>query len=200
MELGEPLKLSNGASRSDLADLLARIEAATNAVMLVHNDQQTLQNTRDRLRIPAHELAKQARISLKGQAGNTDAIGALPRLPSATTNPATYLPVLEDIAQVWERINRLPAASVPAATLPLTIPLTENGEIVQKSLADFRAAIAALRATVDALAANAQTDKQQRAIRDELHQSARALLGLYPAAVKSRLPAGHALLKNLPKR
>jgi hypothetical protein len=193
------LVLTNGATRDSLVDLLTQIEDATTAVLTSLNQQETLQSTRERLRKPVHSMAKQARLSLKGLAGNTDAIGALPSLPSATTNPTKYVPAVRDLADTWGRVNALPQASVPAATLPLTIPQEESGAIVQKTHAQFVAAIDALAASVDSVAENAQGLKELRGQRDTLHTQARAILKLYSPAVKGKLPAGHALLKNLPK-
>ena len=193
------LVLTNGMTRDGLADLLTSIEAATATVLTSLNDQQTLQSTRERLHKPVHAMAKQARTSLKGLAGNTDAIGALPSIPSVTTNPAKYLPVVRDLADTWARVNALPQASVPAATLPLTIPMDDAGAIVQKTHGQFVAALDALTVAVDQVASNAQNLKERRGQRDALHATARAALKLYSPAVKGKLPAGHALLKNLPK-
>ncbi len=193
------LVLTNRMTRDGLVDLLERIEAATATVLTSLNDQQTLQSTRERLRKPVHAMAKQARTSLKGLAGNTDAIGALPDIPSATTNPAKYLPAVRDLAETWARVNALPQAAVPAATLPLTIPMDQAGAIVQKTHGEFVAALGALTAAVDEVASNAQALKELRGQRDALHATARAALKLYSPTVKGKLPAGHALLKNLPK-
>jgi hypothetical protein len=193
------LILTNGMTRDGLVDLLKRIEAATIAVLTSLNEQQTLQSTRERLRKPVHAMAKQARMSLKGLAGNTDAIGALPILPSITTAPEKYLPILQDLAETWARVNALPPATVPATTLPLTIPMDSDGAIVQRTHAEFVAAVQALAATVDAVASNAQTLKELRGQRDSLHATVRATLKLYAPTVKGKLPAGHALVLSLPK-
>lgn len=193
------LVLTNGMTRDGLADLLASIQTATATVLTSLNDQQTLQSTRERLQKPVHAMAKQARTSLKGLAGNTDAIGALPDIPAITTNPAKYLPVVRDLADTWARVNALPQALVPAATLPLTIPMDDAGAIVQKTHGQFVAALDALTVAVDQVASNAQSLKELRGQRDALHATARAALKLYSPAVKGKLPAGHTLLKNLPK-
>ena len=193
------LVLPDGTTRDGLVDLLARIQAETTAVLTTENEQQTLQSTRERLRAPLHIMAQQARKTLKGLAGNTDAIGALPVLPSATTNPAKYLPVVRDIADIWARVNALPPAAVPAATLPLTIPLDNAGEILDKTLTEFTTAVEAYSDAVDSVASKGQESKEHRGQRDTLHTLARELLKLYAPTVRGKLPAGHALLKNLPK-
>jgi hypothetical protein len=197
--LGSPMTLTDGSNRDRLANTLTSIEASDTTLLTLTNNQQTLQNTRERLRAPLHAMAKQARISLNGLAGNTDAIGSLPKLLTATSDPAKYLPVVRDIADTWARVNALPQAAVPAATLPLTIPIGDNETIVQKTRTEFVTAIDALATAVDDLAGNAMQAREQRARRDELHQMAREILKRYSPTVKAKLPAGHALVKNLPK-
>ncbi len=109
-----------------------------------------------------------------------------------------FVAALEDIADVWGRVNALPQASVPAARLPLKIPLTENNALVSLTLEQFNARLAALRTAAQALTQAEDAVTVGIGTRDGLHDQAAAVVKDYGIVARSVLPEGHPLLKTIP--
>ena len=142
--------------------------------------------------------AQQARKSLRGQAGNVPEVQGLPSLPVISTAPATLLTIYTDIASVWEQVNGLPAASVPAVTLPLRIPLTQDNALLQLDLAEFRARTEAFRSATESVRDKEATVAVHLGERNALHKQATETVKRYAALVRGLLPDGHPLLATIP--
>ena len=121
----------------------------------------------------------------------------LPTVPPVTSAPALFVAALEDIADVWGRVNALPQASVPAAHLPLKIPLTESNSLVSLTLEQFNARLAALRTAAQALTQAEDSVTVGIGTRDGLHDQAAAVVKDYGIVARSVLPEGHPLLKTI---
>ncbi|MBB6053358.1 hypothetical protein [Armatimonas rosea] len=196
--LGERVLLPDGATHDVAIDLAMSIQDAETAVTVERNALSAAQGTRDATRRAAHTVAQQARLSLKGLAKNAPDLYGLPTLLAITSAPAVLLENYTDIASVWERVNALPQARVPAAKLPLRIPLEENNGIVHITLEQFRARIDALRAAADTLATAESTVTEGIVERKRLHEQAGTVVKDYAGVARGLLPAGHALLKTIP--
>ncbi|WP_309708312.1 hypothetical protein [Armatimonas sp.] len=196
--LGEALTLPDSTTRDGATDLATNIQDAETALIATRNALSTAQGVRDSTRKAAHTAGKQARKSLRGLAKNTPEVLGLPELPSVTTAPATLLALYDDIANIWERVNGLPQASVPAAKLPLRIPLMEDNALVQLTQAEFVARIEALRSAAQTLAELELSVSTGIGTRDGLHKQAATITKDYGAAVRGLLPTGHPLLKTIP--
>lgn len=196
--IGEELVVPEETTHDDAGDTAGLIEDAEAELIDARNALSRAQGERNRTRSAAHEAAKQARKSLRGLAKNVPDVLGLPNLPGVTTAPASLLALYTDIANVWKRVNALPQASVPAAKLPLTIPLTENKILVQLTQAQFVARIAALTTATENLAAAEAAVSTVISQRDRYYGYARELVKDYAGAVRGLLPSDHALLKTIP--
>ena len=196
--LGEAVTLPDGTTRDGATDLATSIKDTESGLIATRNDLSTAQGERDSTRIAVHTAAKQARISLRGLAKNVPEVNGLPKLPTLTTAPATLLALYDDIANIWERVNGLPQASVPAAKLPLRIPLMEDNALVHVTHPEFVTRVEALRTAVQTLAELELNVSTGIGTRDRLHKQAATITKDYGAAVRGLLPTGHPLLKIIP--
>jgi hypothetical protein len=196
--LGEAITLPDGTTHDGAIDLATNIKDIEKQVV---DDRVLLakaQGVRNNTRNAVHTAAKQARKSLRGLAKNVPDVLGLANLPALTSAPAVLLEIYENIASVWEMVNGLPQASVPAAKLPLRLPLTENSALVQLTLAQFQERTEALRAAAESLAGAEATVRASLGTRNDLHDQAEAIVKDYGAAVRGLLPDGHPLLDTIP--
>lgn len=196
--IGETLVLPDGTTHDGAIDLATSIKDAETALTDQRNALSKAQGERTSTRTVAQNAAKQARKSLRGLAKNVPDVLGLPDLPAATSAPATLLAVYTDIANVWERVNALPQASVPAAKLPLRIPLLEGNATVHLTQAEFVARVEALASAAESLASAESAVSVGLATRDDLHKQASTVVKDYAGVVRGVLPDGHPLLKTIP--
>jgi hypothetical protein len=196
----DSVTLPDGTTRDRAQDLATSIQDAEAALMTARNTLSVAQGARNQARIALYPAAKQARKSLRGLAKNVPEVLGLPTVPPVTSAPAVFVAALEDIADVWGRVNALPQASVPAAHLPLRIPLTENNTLVSLTLEQLNARLVALRSAAQALTQAADSVTVSIGIRDGLHEQAAAVVKDYGVVARSVLPESHPLLKTIPKR
>lgn len=195
---GAGVALPDGTTRDGGQDLASGIKDAETVLMEGRNALAKAQGERNLARTVAYTAAKQARKSLRGVAKNAPEVRGLPNVPPVTSAPAVLIAALEDIADVWERINALPPAQVPAAHLPLRIPLTEHNALVQLTLPQFRARVEALGIVAQALAESEAAVRVGIGTRNDLHDQAAELVKSYGAVAHALLPDGHPLLKTIP--
>ena len=196
--LGEAVVLPDGTTRDGAQDLATSIQETEHTLMTARNTLATLQEERNQVRDRAHTAAKQARKSLRGLAAPVPEVHGLPQVPPKTSSVAVFTAALDDIADVWERVNALPPAQVPAVRLPLRIPLEENHTPLLLAVAPFRDQIEALRTMAHSLAAAEAAVTVGISERDTLHEQAAAGIKSYGAVVRSLLHEGHPLLMTLP--
>jgi hypothetical protein len=193
------LSLPDGTTRAEVQELATRIQSVEAELLTGRNVLSAAQGARDQARKTAHPAAKQARRSLRGLAKNVPEVLGLPQVPPLTSAPAVLIAALDDIADVWARINGLPQASVPAVHLPLRVPLLEGETVVPLALAQFEAQITTLRTAAQALTEAEDAVTVGIGTRDGLHERAAERVKSYATVARSVLPEGHPLLKTVPK-
>ena len=196
--IADSVTLPDGTTRDGAQDLATSLQSVEAALMTARNALSVAQGTRNQAREALYPAAKQARKSLRGLAKNVPEVLGLPTVPPVTSAPAVLLAALEDIADVWGRVNALPAARVPAAHLPLKIPLTENNALVSLTLEQFNTRLAALRSAAQVLTEAEDTVTVGIGTRDGLHDQAAEVVKSYGTVARSVLPDGHPLLKTIP--
>ena len=191
--------LPDGTHHSQAQSLATRIREVEVSLMEGRNALSVAQADRNQARSAVYTAAKQARKSLRGLAQNAPDVQGLPDVPPGTSASPVLLAAGEDIANVWLRVNGLPQASVPAAHLPLRIPLTENNALVQLSQEQFVQHLERLRTVAEALEEAEASVTVGIGARDALHDQAAELVKRYATVVRGLLPEGHPLLKTVPK-
>jgi hypothetical protein len=192
------VSVPDGMSLAEARELAGAILEAEGVLIEARNILSQAQGMRNMTRGSVHSAARQARKSLVGQVGNVTEVKGLPALPVVSSAAAKLLQIYTDIANVWERVNGLPAASVPAARLPLRIPLTENDALVQLDLAGFQTRIETFRSAAEAVKDGEAAVTVKIRERDVLHKRAASLVKSYGSLVRGLLPAGHPLLSTIP--
>ena len=166
------IDVPDGMSLAQARELAGAILEAEGVLIEARNTLSEAQGVRNTARGSVHLAARQARKSLVGQAGNVAEVKGLPALPVVSSAAARLLGIYTDIANVWERVNGLPAASVPAARLPLRIPLTESDALVYLDLAGFQARIEVFRGAAEAVKDSEAAVTVKIGERDALHKQA----------------------------
>jgi hypothetical protein len=131
---------------------------------------------------------KQFRNAVLGKLDGTEIAAALPLIPSTNATPEVWTRTLEDMSNLWERVNTTPPAGF---TAPLLLPIGHTQ-------ANFTADLTDLKATYTALAGAENAAKSVRQSRSQQAKAIRARLIAYRKAVVGSLPTGHALLASLP--
>ncbi|WP_395146085.1 hypothetical protein [Armatimonas sp.] len=164
------------------------LEATLTALVSANNNQQMARAQRSAKQKLQSARLKQFRNAVLGKLDGTDIAAALPLIPSPSAPPETWIQVLEDMENLWERVNTAPPAGF---TAPLVLP-------IGYTQANFTTDITGLKATYTALAGAENAAKSTRESRTKQAKALRARLIAYRKAAVGSLPTGHALLASLP--
>ena len=185
---GTDLTLSKGYAVTNLKADRDALEATLIALVSVDNDVQTARERRRTQQKTQSGRLKQFRNSVLGRLDGTDIAKALPLIPSNNATPEVWTKVLEDMSNLWTRVNGTPPAGF---TAPLLLPTGYTH-------ASFTAEFTALKATYTALAGAENTAKSIRETRTQQAKALRRQLIAYRKAVVGALPMGHPLFASLP--
>jgi hypothetical protein len=196
--LGEAVTLPDGTTRDGAQDLATSLQDSDSSLLVNRNTLMSAQGGRNEARDAAHTAGKQARKSLRGLAKNVPDVLGLPQVPAKTCAPAVLATALDDITDIWGRVNALPQASVPAAKLPLRIPLKEGETPILLTREQFQARTQTLRTCGQSLTEAEDAVRVGIVERDTLHDRAAEVIKDYGTVVRGLLYDGHPLLKTLP--
>ena len=183
-----PLVLKAGYTVVNLKADRDALEATLKALTSAENNQQTARTQRATKQKLQSARLKQFRNAVLGKLDGTDIAAALPLIPSPSAAPETWVQVLEDMQDLWSRVNTTPPAGF---TAPLLLPIGYTHAAFATDLTD-------LKATYTALAGAENTAKSVRQSRTKQAKAIRQRLIAYRKAVVGSLPTGHALLASLP--
>lgn len=184
-----PLVLPFGYNVASLTADRTALQAKITAVTIADNTLQIAAGLRDNKRGPLRERMRQFRSALQSYFGGSEFISALPSIPRFTAAEGPFMDPLDDMANLWARINAL----TPVIGLP--IPLTLVGGY---TLAAFNGDVAAMRAAFSAWNDASQGALIAREQRNALLGPMRARLSQYRLAVQSKYATGAPLLASFP--
>ncbi len=186
--VARPLTLRGGygvgllsADRTTLDEKNAQVAAADNAA-------ETASGRKSAGRASLRERIRQFRGAVTGDLAGTEFAKAAPLIPVMTASDAIWTRALDDLIDLWLRIN---AADIPGFELPLLL-------IGDYSVADLSAERASLnRDSVESKEATQKATDRRRE-RDSHLKNIRGKLVRYRKAIDNRLETGHPLRDSLP--
>jgi len=182
------LTLQGGYALIDFTSDKNTLQAAVTAIELLDNAREGAATDRDTKKSSLRGKHVQFRAAVSAHLPGTMYQNMLPTLSPFTANESRFLRPLDDMANLWSRIN---TDTIPGFTGPLLLP----GAF---TLANFNTALAALR-TAYHTATNTEIDSRAgRGTRDVLLPPDRERMRQYRKAVVATLPAGNALLLSIP--
>jgi hypothetical protein len=174
-----------------LAGLIAdrdSLQTLLTAVTTADNGRQVTAADRDIKRAALRERIRQFRATVAGRLAGSVYVSALPLLPATNASQQAFLRVLDDMSNLWARINAAPPAG-------FTGPLALTGGYL---VATFNADVAALRAAFVATTNAESAATFARRQRDAALAPIRARLVQYRRAVTGAFASGNALIASLP--
>jgi len=187
--LGAPLVLPGGATllsatevRDELEDFVALVQGKLNDVEIGRGQIEIL-------KLASLERIGEFNRKVRGFLGQTAFVSALPDVPSITSAAARFIEPLEDMANLWGKIN---AATIPGFTGPLLL-------LGGYSLATFNTDLTALKAAYTGLQDASQSLSLERLRRNEVQDQAYAIMRDYRAAVIGSFAPEAPLVLSLPR-
>lgn len=157
--------------------------------MVADNGRQVGASDRDIKRAALRERVRQFRGTVIGRLAGSVYTTALPKLPGVTAKEQDILRSLDDMNNMWTRINAAPPAG-------FTAPLLLTGGY---AIATFATDLTALRTAFANVTTTDEGATFARKTRDVLISAVRARLVQYRQAVTGAFPAGNALIAALPR-
>lgn len=182
------LTLSGGYTLANFTTDRSSIETAITAVETADNSRQGASADRDIKKAGQRGRLAQFRATVSGVLPGTIYVRMLPTLPLFRAVESRFIRPLDDMSNIWDRIN---TDTIPGFTAPL---LLSGGY----ALADFQSDLADLRAAYLAWTNAENGSLSARSSRNVLLPPARERMRQYRQAVKGALPPGHALLATVP--
>lgn len=183
-----PLTLPGPYTLAQLTTDRDNLQNLITAVTTADNSRQVAAGDRDIRRAALRERMRQFRATVNGRLAGSVYVTALPRMPTTNASQQAFLRVLDDISNLWTRINAAPPAG-------FTGPLTLTGGY---TLATFNADITALRNAFSAVITAETAATFARRQRDAALAPVRTRLVQYRAAVTGAFTSGHPLIASLP--
>ena len=132
--------------------------------------------------------------------GNTPFPALLPNRPSDTTPMGDLEKALDDLADIWSRMNiGTPPAGITVPLLLATEPTAAVPSPPSYSQSSFTTDIAALKTVHTSQKTSEVPLANSRATRNSLQDQIRPILVDYRAAVPGKLPPNHPLLDTIPR-
>lgn len=187
--LGAPLVLPGGATlvlataiRDQLEDFIASVQGKLNDVEIGRGQIEIL-------KLAILERIGEFNRKVRGFLSHTAFVPALPDVPSITSAAPRIIEPLDDMANLWGKIN---AATIPGFTGPLLL-------LGGYTLAAFNTDLTALKATYTELQDANQSLSLERLRRNEVQDQAYAIMRDYRSAVIGSLSPTDPLVLNLPR-
>lgn len=190
VDLGSALVLPGSYAVATLTADRTALQAKITAVETADNAVQLAAGSRDIKKGPLRERVRQFRTMVQSFFKGTEYVFALPNMPKMTFSEGDFLKALDDMANLWTRINAI--TPIPVG---MPIPLTLAGGY---TLASFNADVTALRANYGTWNDAVQGALIAREQRNALMPPIKARLIQYRQAVQGKYTTGAALLESLP--
>jgi len=183
-----PLSLPGGYVLATLTADRDNINTLITAVTTAANGRQIAASDRDIKKATLRERLRQFRGSVQGRLAGSVYVKALPKLPATNAKEQDFLRAMDDMRDLWTRINAAPPAG-------FTGPLLLTGAY---AVATFTTDVTALRTQFAAVTTTEEAATFARKTRDAAIFPVKARLVQYRQAVVGAFLSGHALIASLP--
>ena len=185
---GGPLVLPGSYSVASLTADRNTLNTLFTDVVVADNERQIAAAARDLRRAALRERLRQFRGVVQGMLAGSVYVRALPKLPATNAKEQDFLRAMDDMRDLWNRIN----AGPPAGFAPPLLLVSGY------AAATFALDVAALRTQYADLTSADEAASFARKIRDVLIATVKTRLIQYRKAVAGTFAAGSALIESLP--
>ncbi len=199
-ELGRAIVLEDGMTRTDLVALRTRLSASQTTLIDATNTIQATIARREQGRKATLPVARQVRKAIRNLIPSSEEARATPEVPATTAGPEKQLTALRDIANLWTRVNALPANRYPSLTPPLIVSIeTTPGVYEAVTCAAYTARVAALDSDLQTLRVAEQVRVGQVESRDKRIEQIKTATKAYARAIQGLFTAGAPTARSVPR-